>query len=193
MFLQEKPLQKSKPAVLGLLFVFILIPGGLHAQSAEEAKRLQAGSSAPSTSSLQAISTEQKKEAGAALKNVQHEERIRLNATGVVEITRADIVKMSQEELKLHLVKKPAVITDLVNATVEHLTYKNPHLVYLSVDEFNNCSYEKKAHIIKNPDLYIVYAHAADFNKMGMSREEFESLPEERKKYVLDSGLYIIK
>ena len=175
---------------LFFLLLILLIPMGLHAQSAEDVKRRQAKSS--STLSFQTISTEQKKEASAEMKKVQHEEQIKLNATGK-EFTRADIMKMSQEELRLHLVKNPAVITDLVNATDEHLTYKNPNLVYLSVDEFNNCSYEKKAHIIKNPDTYIVYARAADFNKMGMSREEFESLSAERKKYVLDSGLYIIK
>lgn len=190
MFLQEKHVRKGKPALLSMLFALILIPMGLHAQSAEDAKRQQAKSS--STSSFQTISTEQKKEASAEMKKVQQEEQIKLNATGK-EFTRADIMKMSMEELKLHLVKNPAVITDLVNATDEHLTYKNPNLVYLSVDEFNNCSYEKKAHIIKNPDTYIVYARAADFNKMRMSREEFESLSAERKKYVLDSGLYIIK
>lgn len=173
MFLQEKHIRKGKQALLSLLLGLFLIPMDLHAQSLEDAKRQQVKSS--STSSFQTISTEQEKEASR------------------VEIKRADLIKMSAEELKLHIVKKPAVITDLVNATDEHLTYKNPNLVYLSVEEFNNCSYEKKVHIIKNPDAYIVYARASDFNKMGMSREEFEALPAEKKKDVLESGLYIIK
>lgn len=190
MFLQKEHIRKGKSALLSFLFTLFLIPMALHAQNAEDAKRQQAKSS--STSSFQTISTEQKKETSAEMKKAQREAQFKLEASRV-ELKRADLLKMSEEQLRLHLAKKPAVITDLVNATDEHLTYKNPNLVYLSVDEFNNCSYEKKAHIIKNPDTYIVYARASDFNKMGMSREEFEALPAEKKKEVLDSGLYIIK
>lgn len=110
-----------------------------------------------------------------------------------IQTTRLELTKLSYQEIKDKYGEKQFVVKDLVNATPSQLKSRQPELFYITESDFNTYSFDRKIHIIKNPKQYIVVSNVSEIPKIYISRDEFMSLPAEKREAMMRSGDFIIK
>jgi hypothetical protein len=107
----------------------------------------------------------------------------------VTQVTRAQFLKMDETALRNTQVYYE--ITDVVSQRTAPALDDGKY--YLTVDEFNATSNERKVQVLKNPAMYVVVPNGTCKPKTPMKESELNALDPDKREAVLQSGNYYIQ
>jgi len=96
---------------------------------------------------------------------------------------RAQIALLGSEKL---------FFSDLITVSWEQKVQDPAGRFFIHAQQFQDLPLEKQAHIIRNPDTYIIVPGHNNVPQMRISKSELEALPAEKQNNIRTSGRFII-